>query len=52
MELERRQWLEAIAAACERVLAELNPDPHNRALVEDVEELLASTKRALAEESV
>jgi truncated hemoglobin YjbI len=51
MEHERRQWLETIAAACERVLADLNPDPHNAALAEDVEELLARTRSELAEEA-
>jgi hypothetical protein len=51
MEPERRLWLESTAAAYERLLAELDPDPFNGALLQDVRELLAHTRKALAEES-
>jgi ElaB/YqjD/DUF883 family membrane-anchored ribosome-binding protein len=50
MDADRRQWLEALAEACERVLvehAEQAPDSHYRVVREDVERLLADVRSEL-----
>ena len=44
MDPERRRWLEKLATACEKVLADLGTDRGHAALAEDVEELLARTR--------
>jgi hypothetical protein len=54
VDAERREWLETLATACERVLArdvEDPSDPHLAALLEDVAELLSSIKAELRSSS-
>jgi hypothetical protein len=50
VDAERREWLETLAAACERVLArdvEDPSDPSLAALLKDVAELLSSIRDEL-----
>ena len=48
IDADQIRWLETIVAACERVLAELDPNkPSNVMLREDVEALLARTRADL-----
>ena len=53
MEADRRRWLETLAAACERVLANEDgadtTDPHLAALHADVLSLLSRVKAELDE---
>jgi hypothetical protein len=51
MDPERRRWLEKVAAACKRVLAELGADRRHAALAEDVKELLTRTNEELQRET-
>jgi hypothetical protein len=41
---ERQHWLEKLATACKKVLADLGADRRHAALVEDVKKLLARTR--------
>jgi hypothetical protein len=53
MEADRRRWLETLAAACERVLANEDgadtTDPHLAALRDDVGSLLSRLRTELGE---
>jgi len=51
MDPERRRWLEKLAAACKKVLADLGADRRHAALAEDVEKLLTRTKEELRGET-
>jgi hypothetical protein len=48
---ERREWVETLIAACERILArgdaELHRDPGYRAVIDDVADLLARLRAEL-----
>jgi hypothetical protein len=44
MDPERQHWLEKLATACKKVLADLGADRRHAALVEDVKKLLAQTR--------
>jgi hypothetical protein len=50
MDSERRRWLEKLATACKKVLADLGADRRHAALAEDVEELLIRTNEELRRE--
>jgi hypothetical protein len=51
VDAERRRWLETVAAACERLIAEGERDPEYASLVDDAEELLARVRDELAARS-
>ena len=50
MDADRRLWLETLAAACERILAEdvQGHDPGVRAVLNDVDALLSRLRAELA----
>lgn len=52
VDAEERQWLERVAAACERILASDDAMPIERTdprLIDDVRQLLAAMRARLAE---
>jgi hypothetical protein len=51
MDPEWRRWLEKLAAACRKVLADLGADRRHAAVAEDVDELLTRTKEELRRET-